>query len=316
VTKYIKNIFQKRSNPKGKAQDEPTIPLKRIEAAKEITKPLEPNLSFEGKDQPEGKLSLEPSQLLASCAQSVGRQRDHNEDSLYSLSTIFASNGNRIPFGLYIVADGMGGHQHGEVASEIACLTMAEYIMNQLYGHIMSIEPQPPEDPLREILQNGVNEAHSAILSHAPGGGTTLTCVVIMDNQMAIAHVGDSRVYSINLNGTLKPLTRDHSLVKRLEELGQLTPEEAAVHPQRNVLYRALGQGEPFEPEVITAPTPESGYLLVCSDGLWGVVPEKELGTIVKNTATLHDACQKMVDAANEAGGPDNISAILVRLPD
>jgi serine/threonine protein phosphatase PrpC len=114
----------------------------------------------------------------------------------------------------------------------------------------------------------------------------------------------------------MKPLTRDHSLVKRLEELGQLTPEEAAIHPQRNVLYRALGQGEPFEPEVITAPVPDSGYLLICSDGLWGVVPERELGMIIKNSTTLHDACQYMVDAANEAGGPDNISAILVRLPD
>jgi PPM family protein phosphatase len=316
VTNYIKKLFQKRSKPKGATEDAPTIPLQRVEAVKDVTKPLAPNPSFAGKDQPEGKLSLEPSQLLASCGQSVGRQRDHNEDSLYALSTIFASNGNRIPFGLYIVADGMGGHQHGEVASEIACLTMAEHIMNHLYGHIMSVDPQPPEDPLREILQNGVTEAHSAILSHAPGGGTTLTCVVIMDNQMAIAHVGDSRVYSINLSGALKPLTRDHSLVKRLEELGQLTPEEAAIHPQRNVLYRALGQGEPFDPEVITAPTPESGYLLICSDGLWGVVPEKELGMIVKNTPTLHDACQEMVDAANEAGGPDNISAILVRLPD
>jgi len=316
VTNYIKKIFQKSISTIKKAQDELTVPLRKGDVTNDTTKPLAPYTSYTSKDQPESKLALAPSQLLASCAQSVGRQRDHNEDSLYALTSIFAGSGNRIPFGLYIVADGMGGHQHGEIASEIACLTMAEHVMNQLYGNIMSIEPKPPDTPLREILQSGVTEAHSAILSHAPGGGTTLTCVVIMDNQMAIAHVGDSRVYSINLSGTMKPLTRDHSLVKRLEELGQLTPEEAAIHPQKNVLYRALGQGEPFEPEVITAPVPDSGYLLICSDGLWGVVPENELGKIVKNTPTLHDACQNMVDAANEAGGPDNISAILVRLPD
>ena len=229
---------------------------------------------------------------------------------------MFASNGSKLPFGIYIVADGMGGHQHGEVASEVACLTMADHIMDHLYGHVINIDPQPPDEPLREIMQTGVRDAHNAILDYAPGGGTTLTCVVIMNNQMAIAHVGDSRVYSVNLSGILKPLTRDHSLVKRLEELGQLTADEAAVHPQRNVLYRALGQGEPFEPEIITAPTPESGYLLICSDGLWGVVPEKELGMIIKNSPTIHEACQSMVNAANEAGGPDNITAILVRLPD
>lgn len=316
MTNFIKKIFRDRGKPKEQDPASPTLPTKKVHGTQDITKPLTPFPSAISQDQPEGKLGIEPPQILASCAQSVGRQRDHNEDSIYMLTTMFASNGTKLPFGLYIVADGMGGHQHGEVASEIACLTMAEFILGNLYSHILSVDPRPPEDPLREILQNGVREAHNAILEFAPGGGTTLTSVVIMDNQMAIAHVGDSRVYSVNLSGILKPLTRDHSLVKRLEELGQLTPEEAAVHPQRNVLYRALGQGEPFEPEIITAPTPESGYLLICSDGLWGVVTEKEMGAIIKNNQTLHQACQEMIDAANEAGGPDNISAILVRLPD
>jgi len=307
-----------KGKPKGKDAfaEAPTIPRDRVISSQEITKPLSPRPTIIGSDQPEGRLGLEPPQLLASCAQSVGQQRDHNEDSLFSLTTMFASNGVRLPFGLYIVADGMGGHQHGEVASEIDALTMANHVMDKIFSNVYKIESEPPDEPLREILHTGVNEAHNEILAFAPGGGTTLTTVVIMDNQMAIAHVGDSRVYSINLSGVLKALTRDHSLVKRLEELGQLTPEEAAVHPQRNVLYRALGQGEPFEPEIITAPTPESGYLLICSDGLWGVVPEKELGMAIKNSETLHDAVQEMVDAANEAGGPDNISAILVRLPD
>jgi len=320
VAEYLRKLFGKRDKgtqgQKAELTDTPTVPTERVIRKEEITKPLFPHPTVIASDQPEGKLELAPPQLLASCAQSVGLQREHNEDALFSLTTMLASNGSQIPFGLYIVADGMGGHQHGEVASEIAALTMANQIMEQLFCHIYKVDPSPPDDSLREILQAGVDGAHDAILSYAPGGGTTLTTVVIMDNQMAIAHVGDSRVYSINLNGMFKPLTRDHSLVKRLEELGQLTPEEAAVHPQRNVLYRALGQGEPFEPEIITAPTPESGYLLICSDGLWGVVPEKELGLAIKKSATLHNAVQEMGDAANEAGGPDNISAILVRLPD
>jgi len=316
VVDYLRKLFGKKPKERVAITDTPTVPTERVIRTQEITKPLSTQPTIISSDQPESRLGLEPPQLLASCAQSVGRQREHNEDSLFSLTTLLASNGSRLPFGLYIVADGMGGHQHGEVASEVAALTMANHVMEKLFSHIYKVDTQPPKDPLREILQTGVTEAHDAILAFAPGGGTTLTAVVIMDTQMAIAHVGDSRVYSINLSGVFRPLTRDHSLVKRLEELGQLTPEEAAVHPQRNVLYRALGQGEPFEPEIITAPTPESGYLLICSDGLWGVVPEDALGMAIKNSNTLHDAVQEMVDAANEAGGPDNISAILVRLPD
>lgn len=316
MTNFFKNLFSKRKKADPDISESPTVPVQKVVIPQEITKPLTPHSTVIAKDQPESRLGLEPPQLLASCAQSTGKQRDHNEDALFIFSSMYVGNGSKLPFGLYIVADGMGGHQHGEIASEIACLTMVEYIMDQLYSHYVSIDPQPPEKPLREILQAGVNHSHNAILSYAPGGGTTLTTVVIMDRQMAIAHVGDSRVYSVNLSGTLKALTRDHSLVKRLEELGQLTAEEAAIHPQRNVLYRALGQGDPFEPEIITAPTPESGYLLICSDGLWGVVPEKELSAIIKNSPTIHDACQEMVNAANETGGPDNISVILVRLPD
>ena len=312
MTSIFEKLFGKHKKP-----DPETVtlaPQLDVEWTKEITKPLDriPPLI----EQEVAGLGLEPPQLLASCAQSVGLQRDHNEDALFSLTTILAYNGGNIPFGLYIVADGMGGHQYGEVASEIATRSMAEFVIRNLYTHLFSVEHQPPETPLRELLHTGVIKAHDAILQNVTGGGTTLTTVVILGNQMTIAHVGDSRVYSVGLDGTMNALTRDHSLVRRLEELGQITPEEAAVHPQRNVLYRALGQGEPFEPEIITAPVPESGYLLVCSDGLWGVVPEEQLGETVKNAPTLHQACQEMVAAANAAGGPDNITAILIRLPD
>jgi protein phosphatase len=129
---------------------------------------------------------------------------------------------------------------------------------------------------------------------------------------MTIAHVGDSRVYSIDKNGNLEALTRDHSLVKRLQELGQITPEEAAVHPQRNVLYRALGQGEPFEPEIISTGRPENGSLLVCSDGLWSIIGKEGMQSIIKSGVSPQDICDRLIDMANDAGGPDNISAILV----
>jgi serine/threonine protein phosphatase PrpC len=142
-----------------------------------------------------------------------------------------------------------------------------------------------------------------------------LTTALIVGNQLLIAHVGDSRAYVIYPDGRLQTITRDHSLVKRLEELGQITSSEAASHPQRNVLYRALGQGEPFEPDVTNFPLPLDSYLLLCSDGLWGVVPEKELLEIILSGASPQQACQAMVEAANQAGGPDNISVILIRTP-
>ncbi len=295
--------------------DTPTIPTQKLPGSQEITKPIRSLATDSAESQLLDSKNLVPLQLLASSGQSVGMQRDHNEDALFALTTILSSHETQLPFGVYIVADGMGGHKHGEVASEVAVRTMVKHISDHLYSHLFSVEASRPSQPLREMLHTGVQKAHQAILNQAPGGGTTLTTVVILDNQMAIAHVGDSRVYTIDSDGVMKALTRDHSLVKRLQELGQLTPDEAEIHPQRNILYRALGQGEPFEPEIITAPTPASGHLLICSDGLWGVVAEAELSQTIREAATLHQACQNMVKAANRAGGPDNISLILVQLP-
>jgi PPM family protein phosphatase len=313
VTNFFEKIFGKFKKSEGAVSSSPQKDMQLVED--DATKPLEPMpdmLSASAINQ----AGLDLPQLIAGCGQSVGMQRDHNEDSLFSLTTTSANNASNLSFGLYVVADGMGGHQHGEVASEIATRAMSEYVIRHLYTPLFSVNPQPPSESLQEVLANGVQAAHESIVKTVSGGGTTLTTVLILGKQMIIAHVGDSRVYTIDLHGNMRPVTRDHSLVKRLEELGQLTPEEAAIHPQRNVLYRALGQGEPFEPEIITTPLPNPGFLLVCSDGLWGVVPDEELGKMIISASTPQLACQQMVDAANEAGGPDNITAVLVRLPD
>ncbi len=313
MTNFFEKIFGKFKKTEGDVFSSLQKDSELVE--EDATKPLEPMpdmISASAISQD----GIELPQLIVGCGQSVGIQRDHNEDAIFSLTTTLANNSNNLAFGLYVVADGMGGHQHGEVASEIATRAMAEYVVRHLYTPLFSVTPAPPTESLQEILANGVQAAHESIVKNVSGGGTTLTTVLVLGKQMIIAHVGDSRVYTIDLHGNMRPLTRDHSLVKRLEELGQLTPEEAAIHPQRNVLYRALGQGEPFEPEIITTPLPNPGFLLVCSDGLWGVVPEKDLGKIIITASTPQLACQQMMDAANEAGGPDNISAILVRLPD
>jgi serine/threonine protein phosphatase PrpC len=277
------------------------------------TAPLsEEQLKAVSKDVP---VKVEPAQLIVGCGQSTGKQREHNEDSLFVMNSVISGMDESIPVGLFIIADGMGGHEHGEVASRVALRTMAGYLIRKLYMPFFNLHPEPQSESLQEVMQSGVQEAQQAVLRQVHGGGTTLTAAFVLGEQVTVAHVGDSRAYFMYPDGRIQPVTRDHSLVKRLQELGQITEKEAAVHPQRNVLYRAIGQDEPFEPDINTYLFPRPGYLLLCSDGLWGVVPDVELFRIVNSSQSPAIACQRLVDAANEAGGPDNISVIIVQYP-
>jgi len=301
VSNFFRRLFGKKTTShKPEALELSTAPLSEEE--------LQPVI--------QGMQPLEPAQLIVGSAISVGKQRDHNEDTLFTFTATIGGNKTHFPFGIFIIADGMGGHQNGEVASEMAVRAMSSYLMGTLYTPIFGIAPTMPEDSIQEILAHGIEAAHQAVIKSAPGGGTTLTAVVVIGNRMNIAHVGDSRAYAVHLDGRMQVLSRDHSLVKRLEELGQITAEEAEIHPQRNVLYRALGQKEPFEPDLTTAPLPKPGYLLLCSDGLWGVVPDAEMFRLIAKAPSPHRACRNLVEAANAAGGPDNITAILIRMPD
>jgi len=254
-------------------------------------------------------------QLNVGYSQSVGKVREHNEDSLVAINSMLASNGSSYLFGLYIVADGMGGHKHGEIASGLAVRTITTQIIHKIYVSLIAPQPAQPDEAIQEILETSLQEAHRTVMKEAPGSGTTLSAVLVLDKQMSIAHVGDSRVYSITPDGNIQVLTRDHSLVMRMMELGQLTEEEASVHPQRNVLYRALGQSETFAPDITTSPLPATGHILICSDGLWGVIPAEQIVRVVNRSSSPQIACQLLIDAANLAGGPDNISAVLIRLP-
>ena len=308
---WIKGLFTKNHTTEPRPQSEvETAPLQDNFFD---TDKLRPNTRPSAPVQPK---RLDLTQFIVGCGHSVGQQRDHNEDSLFTLTTNLIAADTQIPFGLYIIADGMGGHQHGEIASGIAARTLAAEVIHNIYLSYTGLEEIQSENSVQEILQQGVQQAHRAILTQAQGGGTTLTAALLMGDKMTIAHVGDSRAYIICADGIREPLTQDHSLVKRLEELGQITADEAAVHPQRNVLYRALGQGEAFKPDIATFALPRACHLLICSDGLWGVISERELLRLVNSAPNPQQACQSLADAANAAGGPDNISMILVRLPD
>ncbi|MDF1499488.1 MAG: protein phosphatase 2C domain-containing protein [Anaerolineales bacterium] len=253
-------------------------------------------------------------QIIIGTGQSTGIERSHNEDALLVINSSATGDPSPPNFGLFVVADGMGGHRAGEVASAVSIRTVARTVTEQTIVQMLGADGENEMKPLQDLLRGAIEQANQAVVEQVPGGGTTLTAVVMLGQQITIGHVGDSRAYLLQ-DGHTEVLTRDHSLVERLRELGQLTAEEAAVHPQRNVLYRAIGQGANLEVDVSSMPTPRGGYLMVCSDGLWGVLGDERMKAIIDVAPSPQIACEKLVDAANAAGGPDNITVILVRFP-
>lgn len=264
-------------------------------------------------DFAEAKEGSRFSHLISGSALDPGQRRENNEDALLCISAALGVAGGAQPLGIYVIADGMGGHRNGEVASDMAVRTMGTALISKLYKPLFGPDPHPAQESLAEIMESAVQEAHRAVKRAAPGGGCTLTAALVLGNQMVIAHMGDSRAYAIHRDGRMEALTKDHSLVKRLQEMGQITEEEAAIHPQKSVLYRALGQGDKPQADIFTGSLPTPGFLLLCSDGLWGVLAEDDIQSIVNSTASPYLACQHLVEAANAAGGPDNISVVLVR---
>lgn len=261
----------------------------------------------------QSSVKVNPPQFAVGIAQSVGMQRDHNEDTLYTMQAILADGNSDLPFGIFIVADGMGGHLNGELASGSAARSLGEYLITHFYVPFLAGRNESVGESIHELMESGIREAQRSVLRNAPGGGTTITAALAIGDQVTISHVGDSRAYFIFADGRIEAITQDHSLVRRLQDLGQIDEKEASTHPQRNVLYRALGQSEPFRPDINTYTMPRSGYLLICSDGLWGSVPDDDMYQIVHTSASPVAACQKLIDAANAAGGPDNISAVIVQ---
>lgn len=255
---------------------------------------------------------IKPPQFLIGCGQSVGRQRDHNEDTIFFTSAVLADGLNDLPFALCVVADGMGGHLNGEIASQVAARTVGRLIVSKVFCHLLEVNPDPMDESLQETIEHTVNEVQKNVVRYAPGGGTTLTIALILGEQVTIAHVGDSRAYFIYPDGRIQRLTKDHSLVQRMVDLEEITEAEAKNHPHRNVLLKAIGQTEPVYPDVQTHQIPKFGHMMLCSDGLWGVVSETDMYRIISAEGNPANACKGLVDAANDNGGPDNISVILV----
>lgn len=223
-----------------------------------------------------------------------GLRREQNEDSLIAADPVFA------------VADGMGGHEAGEVASSICVRTLgdAPFVGQHL--------PEIGADDLRVLLRDA-----DAGIREATGGraGTTLTGAVLVREAgvpcWLVFNVGDSRTYRLT-GGVLEQITVDHSEVQELVDMGQITPDEALIHPRRHVVTRALGTGSDTEADYWLIPAEPGDRLLVCSDGLTGEVSDGQLEQILLSVDNPQDACASMVDAALRSGGRDNITVLVV----
>lgn len=243
----------------------------------------------------------------------VGRVRNNNQDSSFMFFSTSTSVDEYPDFGLFIVADGMGGHHDGEKASAITTRVLSAQIMQNVYLPLVSGERAKEPAPVTEALIAAVRKANLEVIRQVPEGGTTVTAVTVIGDLAHVVHVGDSRAYIITTDG-VDQITRDHSLVQRLIELDQLTPEEAQSHPQANVLYRAIGQSDTLEVDAITRRLPQNARVLICSDGLWGQIDEKEIFETVMNIPDPQRATEKLVELANKRGGKDNTTVILLKL--
>ena len=224
----------------------------------------------------------------------VGKEKRTNEDAITTATAQSAQ--------LLVVADGMGGHAAGDVASEIASTELREYVVGAIESGRSDHE---------SVLAEAAQQANEAVIAAADeeasrGMGTTVVAALI-DETVTILNVGDSRAYAVG--DSLEQLTVDHSLVQELIDAGEITPEEAKTHPQRNVVSRALGTDETVEPDLFSPSVDE--FLLLCSDGLSEEVSETAIGDLIDAADSVAAATEALIQRANENGGSDNISVIL-----
>jgi serine/threonine protein phosphatase PrpC len=232
----------------------------------------------------------------------IGRIRTVNEDRAFALT-------NEQGITVAIVADGMGGHQAGDIASQKA----TQMIQEQLLCLEQDLSKETYAEQVREAVMNA-NKAVFQISSQQEkyhGMGTTVVVALVCKNNLIIGHIGDSRAYRFR-QGSLTQITEDHSLVNELVKTGQITLEEAEHHPRRNVLIRALGTDADVKVDV-QALTWESGdILLLCTDGLSGLIDQYSIESIIKSNANVDQACNELIESALAAGGDDNVTVVIL----
>ena len=239
----------------------------------------------------------------------TGLLRELNEDSILHASFDLRTHLGTISAGLFAVADGMGGHYAGEIASDLAMRTFHA-------GCISRLLSQSPAQPL-PALAGAFEEANNMVIDSASDGtlkgmGTTLTAAVVIGSDLYVVHIGDSRCYVINTREVIQ-VTKDHSVVQQLVDAGTITEEQARTHPRRNEITRVLGHSKNIAPDLHHIKLYDGDNILLCSDGLCGVLPSDKISEIVIGSPTPNQACLELTSQANIAGGPDNISVIIAR---
>jgi protein phosphatase len=274
--------------------------------------------------------------LEAATATDTGREREINEDRVWA-QIYQPSEGAAV--GLFIVCDGIGGHLGGENASHWA----VETIRRELDGLFCPPDPrgtillsqlelesdqagveitrQSSMSKVENLVRQAVQRANQVVHDFAQNkpetsidSGTTISMAVTLEHRAIVANVGDSRTYLIR-SGRLRQITQDHSVVASLVASGQIKPSEIYTHPQRNLIYRSLGQKSEVQIDTFYEALRPGDYLLLCTDGLWEMVrEEKTISQIITRSETLQQACRQLVEAANKAGGNDNIGVVLVKV--
>lgn len=239
--------------------------------------------------------------------------RMRNEDSA-AIATAHSGMGRNLTrITVAAIADGMGGHTSGDRASAISVQMFTECVLEDVLASLARC-PLKPTD-IRYMLSEAYTLAHLAVLAGVPSGGSTLTCVLVVDRDVYIAHIGDSRAYLIDDHNRIELLTHDHRLVARLVDAGVISHEQAEKHLYSNVLYRAIGIADDFEADIMHRSLPHRGQLLLCTDGVWGWLDQDEICEILAMPGGAQFACDTLVNVALEHGSNDNATAILVRLP-
>ena len=252
--------------------------------------------------------------LVVGSRTDVGQERSLNEDSLLTLDVTPVFRSISAPVGLFVVADGMGGHEAGDVASQLAIRTILRSAVSGVLTPVAAGEPLPDA---REWLTATTQAANEAVYDQRKAAGsdmgTTLVMALFAGDAATVANVGDSRAYRLTPDG-ITQITTDHSLVERFVATGQITREEAAHHPHKNVIYRVVGDKPRLEADIFEQRLAPGEALLLCSDGLSGMVPDEPIWQIWRTSTSPQEACDRLVEAANQAGGEDNITVVIVQV--
>lgn len=254
---------------------------------------------------------------IAGAHTDTGMVRDHNEDSYLTIQLGLDNNSRRQAWGVYIVSDGMGGHAAGEVASGLAVRAAADLVLSEYLARQVQPEATYSEADAADLVRRAVLQANDRIVeeSRAQGNdmGATLTMAIVVGDRVTVGNVGDSRTYILR-EGALRRVSKDHSLVQRLVDLGQIAPDDVYSHPQRNAVLRSLGDRAEVEVDVYSERLRPGDALFLCSDGQWEMTRDPQMEQLIAASDDPQAACEALVVAANQAGGEDNITAVLVRL--